>query len=406
MREHSLRERVSTLLGLQPVDGVGDGADGHPVRIGAALSVTVTGVVLAIANAGGITAAVGPVQAGVAVVGTLVSLGLATVGVVLYRSRFTARNLLRVAVWNLMGLFLLGGVMSIHVVTAGLSAAGSGTFLVANILAVGAAAHVIIGFYDVQRVRAGQLARERRKLAVLARVLRHNLRNDVNVVEGHTTRARDALRGGAATTDGGVDARGGGDGNGDGEEALDQTQTPTPDVDTALESLSIIATRADRLGGYAESTGRILSAYEQPVGRTDSVDLSTAVRRAVEAVRDRYPETEIRVSTPGPTPVRGDERVVRAVAELVENSCEHAGTDPSVEVTVESGGDGRATVTVTDDGDGIPADERLTVFEDAEITQTTHGTGLGLWTVKAAIDSCGGTTTVDGSTVTVSLPVA
>lgn len=404
MGERPLRARVSTLLGLRPVDGIVDDTSRRPVRVGAALSVTVTGLVLGVANAGGITAAVGPMQAAIAVVGTLVSLGLAAVGAVLYRSRFTARNLLRIAAWNVMGLFLLGSVMTVHVVTAGLSAAGSGTFLVANILAVGAAAHVIIGFYDVQRVRAGQLAGERRKLAVLARVLRHNLRNDVNVVEGHTARARDALTDASATTDGGVDGRG--TTLGDGEEVSERAAPSPSGVDTALESLSVIAARADRLGGYAESTGRILSAYEHPVDRTDSVDLSTATTRAVEAVRERYPETEIRTSTPGATPVRGDERVVRAIAELVENSCQHAGGAPSVDVTVASDADGRATVAVSDDGDGIPADERMTVFDDAEITQTTHNTGLGLWTVKAAIDSCGGTITVDGSTVTVALPAA
>ncbi|WP_284012399.1 hypothetical protein [Halobaculum litoreum] len=207
MRGTTTGERIAAALGLRPIDGH-DGRVGRPgVRLAAAGFVALTGAVLAVPNAAGFAGAADPVRSGLAVVGTAVSLALVAIGVLLYRSRFGDRNLVRVAGWNLLGLVVLGAVVSLHVVASGLTAApGTGTFLVGNLLAVGAAAHVIIGFYDAQRVRAGRLASERRKLAVLARVLRHNLRNDATVIRGHAARAADRLDAPAGATDGGVDA--------------------------------------------------------------------------------------------------------------------------------------------------------------------------------------------------------
>ncbi|MDS0297626.1 hypothetical protein NDI76_02585 [Halogeometricum sp. S1BR25-6] len=77
--------------------------------------------------------------------------------------------------------------MAAHAAAQGVFAGGvdAAAFTVGNLLAIGAAAHVIIGVYDARRVRAEQLARQRRQTAVLNRVLRHNLRNEAQVLTGH-----------------------------------------------------------------------------------------------------------------------------------------------------------------------------------------------------------------------------
>ncbi|MFC7071395.1 sensor histidine kinase [Halobaculum lipolyticum] len=405
MRDATTVERVAGAIRGDGSGTVGRRVDEGVVRLAAAAVVSLTGAVLAVPNAVGFARAEGLAGAVLATVGTVVCVGLVVAGVVLYRSEFTGGNLLRIAGWNLLGLVVLGTVMGLHAVASGLAAtAGAGTFLIGNLLAVGAAAHVIIGVFDVQRVRAGQLAGERRKLAVLGRVLRHNLRNDVTVIDGHAARAKDRLGPSPAarsTADGGVT---------DGEEPEAHESAATDGsraaaVADAVESMDVVAARADRLGGYADATGRILRAYDNPVADGDTVDLAAVVAETVDAAADRYPDARVSASVPASAPVRGDVRVGRAVAELVENACEHAGERPTVEVTVERG-DRTTTVVVADDGDGIPPAERATVFEDADITQTTHGTGLGLWTVRAAVDSCGGRLEVEGSTVRVTLPSA
>ena len=393
MRGTTRARRVASVLGGGDVGRVGSRFDEGSVRFAAAAVVSLTGAVLAVPNAAGLVTATDVAGFALAALGTAVCAGLAAAGVLLYRSDFTGGNLVRVAGWTLLGLVVLGSVVGLHVVATGLSVApGAGAFLIGNLLAVGAAAHVIIGIYDVQRVRADRLADERRKLAVLARVLRHNLRNDVTVVDGHAARARELLASGEATpstTDGGVDTER------DPRVSLpDGAVGPAPAaVADAVDSLDAIAARAERLGGYADATGRILRASDNPVSAGDTVDLGPVVEETVAAARGRFPEATLTAAVPASAPVRGDARVARAVAELVENACEHAGDRPVVDVTVEV-------------GDRIPPSERATVFEDAEITQTTHGTGLGLWTVRAAVDSCGGRVEADGSSVRVVLPTA
>jgi len=74
----------------------------------------------------------------------------------------------------------------------------------------------------------------------------------------------------------------------------------------------------------------------------------------------------------------------RALANLVDNAVRHAGSVVSLAVRAESG---RAVLTVTDDGPGIPAHERERVFErfarlDDARDRDAGGTGLGLAIVR------------------------
>jgi two-component system OmpR family sensor kinase len=82
-----------------------------------------------------------------------------------------------------------------------------------------------------------------------------------------------------------------------------------------------------------------------------------------------------------------------------------------VDVTVGSGG-GEARLTVSDDGPGIPPEERNRVFDRFYRRAGTapSGSGLGLAIVKAIADAHGGTVSLDagpsgkGLTVSVTFP--
>lgn len=66
------------------------------------------------------------------------------------------------------------------------------------------------------------------------------------------------------------------------------------------------------------------------------------------------------------------------------------------------------TITVLDNGPGIPEREQALIMGEREITQLNHATGIGLWVVKWVVESYGGELTFDesedgGSAVTLRL---
>jgi signal transduction histidine kinase len=134
------------------------------------------------------------------------------------------------------------------------------------------------------------------------------------------------------------------------------------------------------------------------------VDLDDVVRAAVA----QTPAGAVRVSveSSGGGPVPAD--LTRAVRNVVENAVRHASS--SVVVACHAG-----TITVTDDGPGIPPGERARIFErftrlDGARSSGIGGTGLGLAIAREIVDRHGGTIAIDGSVtngtrVVITLPV-
>jgi len=238
-------------------------------------------------------------------------------------------------------------------------------------------------FEDVTREH-----RREQRLDVLNRVLRHNLRNRMTTVAGHA----EVLR----------------------EEADDErTERLAEMIDTAA---------ADMLD--AGEKAREFERLRESGPRYRTVDVRACLADAVDDYRDR--EGRIEVSADDAT-VRTDPRWVRlVVGNLVENALEHV-DDPVLSVTAtvgtgaddaedrgqsqgdtvsESEGSCDLLLTVSDDGDGIPAGE-LDPLESGTETALAHGTGIGLWVVEWSVTALGGSWSVDtddGTAVTVRLP--
>lgn len=86
----------------------------------------------------------------------------------------------------------------------------------------------------------------------------------------------------------------------------------------------------------------------------------------------------------------------RAILHLVDNAFKFSPQNGRVKLTVESGADGGAIVTVQDEGPGIPSELREKVFERYyQISQGDNreheGLGVGLTIARAVFENMGGT---------------
>ena len=209
--------------------------------------------------------------------------------------------------------------------------------------------------------------RRERRLSVLNRVLRHDLRSAMNVVLGHAELLAD------------------------------------PDDE---DHLAVIRDRVDDLVGVsrrARDLDRLL-AGESPA-RT--VDLAAVVEERLDAWTADGRATVERSLPERPVVVRDDGLVGAVLDELLDNAAEHAGPSPTVTVSVVTV-EGAALLIVSDDGPGIPESERSVLSRERETT-LDHASGLGLWFITWVVSELGGDVTVrtdDGTTVTITLPLA
>ena len=218
-----------------------------------------------------------------------------------------------------------------------------------------------------------RVTREQR-LDVLNRVLRHNLRNDL-----------DAMR------------------------AFAETLQRDEDVETAevAEQIETTATELSAIGATVERCEQLLGRERH----TDTtVDLTATAREIAQRLSDQYPGTAT-VRPDGAQPIRTDPAWIEAIlSEVVENGLKHGpGADARVEVVIEPVSDA-VEITVRDNGPGIPAREQA-VLLDGEESPLRHGSGLGLWLVNWGLSRLGGRLSFQepdggGSVVTLTIPDA
>jgi two-component system sensor histidine kinase MprB len=101
--------------------------------------------------------------------------------------------------------------------------------------------------------------------------------------------------------------------------------------------------------------------------------------------------------------VRGDSAALeRAVANLVDNARSHGRGQITVEASTR---DGRALLTVADEGAGLRLEEtRLAFGRFWRGSTAAPGSGLGLAIVRATAERHGGRAYADGSRFTIELP--
>lgn len=188
------------------------------------------------------------------------------------------------------------------------------------------------------------------------------------------------------------------------------------DRDSLLERIEERADHLARLVGDILLVGQLSAADGPKISVSpSSVDLAGLLHDLVTTQRSHHQDHDLALTTPDVVPATTDPVRVRQIAEnLVDNACKFSAPGSRVEITLAVD-DGAATLRVTDEGRGIPADQLERVFERFErvedpLVMTTSGAGLGLYIVRELVVALGGevdiTSELDhGTTVIVHLPL-
>lgn len=215
------------------------------------------------------------------------------------------------------------------------------------------------------------------RISILNRILRHNIRNELDIATGHLKLLED--RASAAE-----------------QEHIEQIRAST-----------------DRVLEFAEKARHV----ERTLQASDAAMVVSAGRivdRVVTDAQESFSDTVIAYDRSDGSATEAIVRVVdrdlfeMAVTELVENAVVHNDQEsPRVTVRLTADSD-TVQVSVADNGPGIP-DQETDVLLSTRETSLEHGSGLGLWLVTWFASLSGGDLSFGandprGSVVTLTLP--
>lgn len=278
--------------------------------------------------------------------------------------------------------------------------------------------------------------RRERQLAVMDNLLRHTIRNDMNIVDGTAERIADRVAG---------------------ADAFDPESPPSDPAELAdlgaelAEHAETIRRIASDLLTTAEKQRGVIDLLRRR-GSPRSMEVAPVVEEALGMIADDCDDRgEIDVSYRDPTAggVRDDDptddapaaddpaddaptadgesaasvtvsypRDVRAfthpeldyaIAELVENAIEHAESTPRVRIDVTETAE-TVEFAIRDNCPPIPSEERCVIADRWEMDDLRHTGGMGLWLVYWVANRSGGDLSFDthpnGNVVTLSVPNA
>jgi PAS domain S-box-containing protein len=215
-------------------------------------------------------------------------------------------------------------------------------------------------FLGLQQDVTRRREREQR-VAVLDRVLRHNLRNQLNVVRGEADRI---LTGGEV------------------------------DPDEARAAAEGIVRATDELLAIGDQARRFREVITGEPRRPGVVDLRRTLEEALAGLGSEHPDAATEIGLPESVPVYAHEAIGIAFLGVVEMLAETG--DGAVDVTVRAAdvSPEAVTVEVVDRAGGLSASDLHVVEEGAE-TQVVHPQGVELWLLRWSVEHSGGEFDVD-----------
>ena len=212
------------------------------------------------------------------------------------------------------------------------------------------------------------------RLQVLNRVLRHNLRNDMNVVNGYLGAAERRV-----------------------------------EDDRASEMIQTARSEAKGLLAVSEKARALEQLMDRDERSTETITVTDVLQRIRDEQVSSESDTTLTIDVPAGLTLEANAELLSVLfGNLVENALEHGGSDPNPRVELlDVTDDDVAVFAVRDDGPGIPAHERAAV-ERGQEDPLEHGSSLGLWLVEWCATTLGGEVGFEdddtGTTVRVEVP--
>ncbi|MEY7847768.1 ATP-binding protein [Natrarchaeobius sp. A-rgal3] len=231
--------------------------------------------------------------------------------------------------------------------------------------------YVLAEINDVTEYRARE-----QLLRLLNRVIRHNLRNDMNILVGYADRIKTAIE--------------------------------NEQVEEEIETILNIAMD---VGTLSESLNQIENVVKSNATQREPTNLRNVVQNHVAQAQNRHPSVDIETNLHTGVWVSADKSLEYAIENAIENAIEHNDQD-SPEVTVTATEDfehDQGRICIADNGPKIPDVEVAVLGDGSKADSTYHGSGVGLWIMKWCVDSLGGelafeTNEPRGNVVKIDLP--
>jgi signal transduction histidine kinase len=230
--------------------------------------------------------------------------------------------------------------------------------------------------YELEQEQAKRdLEQQRDDLELLSTIVRHDIRNDLQLILAYTEMLGEHV-------------------DDDGKQYVDQV------LQAARDAVDITTT-----------AGEVAEVMLQEHVDQSPMRLRHGLEAAVNEVRAS--NQQARVTIDGPLPdvsVRTDDMLESVFRNLLKNAIYHNDKPvPEVIVGATKTGD-TVTVTIADNGPGIPDDRKAAIFEEGEMGLDSQGTGLGLYLVDTLVDRFGGSVSVEdndpvGAVFVVELPL-
>ena len=203
------------------------------------------------------------------------------------------------------------------------------------------------------------LERQRDELEVLNQVLRHDIRNDLQLVTAYADLLYDHV---------------------------------DDDGEAQLTTVRERAEHAVELTQTARDTARMMQTRD---AENEPINVRPVLEAEIDDLRKRYSDADIVASAVPSVLVRANDMLGSVFRNLLTNAVQHNDKDnPEVAISVTERED-EVTVRVADNGPGVSDEQKEDIFGEGEKGLDSQGTGLGLYLVEILVEQYGGAVHVE-----------